>query len=308
VKRLLLSLAVLAALAPAAPAAGIDWGGQVVAAVNNLVTARGDILVHDGLWLLTVIGVAKLLLLIAPALLRRLDMFHHLHFNFSEIFILLFQIALCSVALHHYSVPFPGSSLSLHQIPTSIARNLVTEFDTAQLDTMNNYIQTTLTNVAKPGPLAILDCLIYVTIIGLMGLVSAGLFLITSFGFAGIGLFTVIGPLFIPLALTKYFYAWFWNWLQALVAFSMYRVMATVLGWVWSQVYIYFFVNGIGSDYSIGHWIVLLPVVIMLTVAFLFTMISIPKITASLFSGAGAIGQDFANSGMNVVRAAAAGL
>jgi hypothetical protein len=49
-------------------------------------------------------------------------------------------------------------------------------------------------------------------------------------------------------------------------------------------------------------------VVIMLTVAFLFTMISIPKITASLFSGAGAIGQDFANSGMNVVRAAAAGL
>jgi hypothetical protein len=306
VKRLLLCAAVLAALAPSAPAAGIDWGGQIVTAVNTLVTSKGDILVHDGLWLLTVIGVAKLLLLIIPALLRRMDMFHHMHFNFSEIFILLFQIALCSVALHHYSTPFPGTSLSLHQIPTAVAQSLVTEFDTATMDTMNNYIQTTLADLSKPSPLALLDCIVYITIVGMMGLVAAGLFLITSFGFAGIGLFVVIGPLFIPLALTKHFYSWFWNWLQGLVAFSAYRVMSTVLGWVWSQVYIYFFVNGVGSDYSIGHWIVLLPVVLMLTVAFLFTMFSIPKITAMLFSGAGSIGQDFVSSGMTVVRAAAA--
>jgi hypothetical protein len=307
-KRFLLLAMVVGALALPAPAAGIDWAGQIVNSVNTLVTSNGGILVHDGLWLLTVIGVAKLLLLIIPALLRKLDMFHHMHFNFSEILILLFQISLCSIAIHHWVVPLAGG-LSLHQIPTTIAQSLVTEFDTAQMAQLNTYVQNTLANLVKPAsPLAFLDIAIYIMILGWMSLISLGMFLVTGFGFVGIGLFTVIGPLFIPLALTKHFYSWFWNWLQTLVAFSMYRVMATVVGWVWSQVYIYFFVNGVGSDYSIAHWIVLLPVVAMLTVTFLFSMLSIPVLTAILFSGAGSIGQNYVNAGMSIVRTAAAAI
>jgi type IV secretion system protein VirB6 len=196
--------------------------------------------------------------------------------------------------------------MSLHQVPTILAHNLVTEFDTATINSFAAYIADTVKHLDKPNPIQLLDIFVYLGILLDMGTLAACMFVITSFGFVGTGLMTVLGPLFIPLALTKRFYSWFWNWLQALVAFAMYRVMATVVGWVWANVYIYFFVHGVGTDYSIANWIALLPIVLMLTVAFLYTMFKIPAITASLLNSAGAIGQGYIDAGTRLLRAAIA--
>ena len=64
----------------------------------------------------------------------------------------------------------------------------------------------------------------------------------------------------------------------------------------------------VGSDYSIANWIALLPVVLMLTIAFLYSMFKIPALTAALFSGAGSIGQSYISAAAGALRAAAAGL
>jgi hypothetical protein len=47
----------------------------------------------------------------------------------------------------------------------------------------------------------------------------------------------------------------------------------------------------VGSDYSIAHWIVLLPVVVLLVGLFVFALVMVPLLCASIFNGAGAIGQ-----------------
>ena len=288
---------------------GIDWLGRLVDRVNTLITANGGILVHYGLVLLAWIAIFKLLLL--PMLLRRLELLGHsgwhISIHFSEVFILLFQVALCSVALNHWMTPFAGG-LSLHQVPTAFAKSLTTEFDNATVDQFIGYVSSTVTNLEQPGPLQMLDIFIYLGVLIDMGILSAVMFVIASFGFIGVGLYTVLGPLFIPLALTKHFYSWFWNWLQGLFAFAMYRVMAAVIGWVWANLYIYFFVHGVGDDSSIANWLALLPIVVMLTVAFVYSMFQIPRLTSALFSGAGSIGQSYILVMGGGIRAALAAL
>lgn len=287
---------------------GVDWGSQIVDQVNQLITANGGVLVHSGLVLLAWIGLFKLFLMIIPMILRRLDLFHgnwHTTVHFSEILILLFQIAMTAFALNHWMNPLPGG-LSLHQIPTAFAKDIVQTFNRAQVDQFVTYVSTTVKNLQQPNPLHILDVLVYLWILLQMGMIAAAMFVISSFGFVGVGLYTVLGPLFIPLALTRHFYGWFWNWLQGLFAFAMYRVMAAAIGWVWSGVLTNFFVHGVGSDYSIGNWIALLPVVFMLLAGFAYSMFKIPAMTASLFSGAGAIGQSYVSAMGGAIRAAAA--
>lgn len=290
---------------------GIDWLGLLVDQVNDLITANGGVLVHYGLVLLTWIALFKLLMLVIPMLLRRLDLLGHsgwhISIHFSEIFILLFQVALCSVALNHWMTPLVGG-LSLHQVPTAFAKSLTTEFNSAIFNQFIGYVTNTVTGLEQPGPVQLLDVFIYLGVLVDMGILSAVMFVIASFGFVGVGLYTVLGPLFIPLALTKHFYSWFWNWLQGLFSFAMYRVMATVIGWVWANVYIYFFVHGVGQDDSIANWIALLPMVVMLTVAFVYSMFQIPRLTSSLFSGAGSMGQSYLSALGSGIRAAMAGL
>lgn len=290
---------------------GINWLGLLVDQVNDLITSSGGVLVHYGLVLLAWIAILKLLMLVIPMLLRRLDLLGHsgwhISIHFSDIFVLLFQVAVCSVALNHWMTPFAGG-LSLHQVPTAFAKSLTTEFDNATFDQFIRYVSTTVTNLEQPGPLQMLDIFIYLGVLIDMGILSAVMFVIASFGFVGVGLYTVLGPLFIPLALTKHFYSWFWNWLQGLFAFSMYRVMAAVIGWVWANIYIYFFIHGVGQDYSIANWLALCPVVVMLTVAFVYSMFKIPALTSALFSGGGSIGQSYLSAVGGGIRAALAAL
>ena len=290
---------------------GVDWGGQLVDNVNTLITTDGGILVPYGLMLLTAIAVLKLLMMVAAMLIRRLNLLGHTGWHtsvhFGDVLIFLFQVALCSVALNHWMNPIAGG-LSLHQIPTALAKGIVTQFNTATIDQFLQYVTQAVTRTDQPNPLAVLDVLIYIWVLLQMGILAAAMFVISSFGFVGVGLYTVLGPLFMPLVLTKHFYGWFWNWLQGLFAFAMYRVMATVVGWVWANMFLGFFVHGVGGDYSIANWIALLPVVLMLTVAFVYCMFKIPALTVALFSGAGSIGQSYVSAVGGAVRAAVATL
>lgn len=290
---------------------GINWLGLLVDQVNDLITSSGGVLVHYGLVLLAWIALFKLLMLVIPMLLRRLDLLGHsgwhISIHFSDILILLFQVALCSVALNHWMTPFAGG-LSLHQVPTAFAKSLTTEFNNATFDEFIRYVSATVTNLEQPGPMQILDIFIYLGVLIDMGVLSAVMFVIASFGFVGVGLYTVLGPLFIPLALTKHFYSWFWRWLEGLFAFAMYRVMAAAIGWVWANLYIYFFVHGVGPDDSIANWLALCPVVVMLTVAFVYSMFKIPALTSALFSGGGSIGQSYVSALGSGLRAAVAAL
>lgn len=292
-------------------AAGIDWFAQIVDQVNNLITSGGGALVPISLQLLAFIAFGKLLLMVCHMLLRHaLDMSGgwHTSVHFSEVLILLFQCALATFALNHWMIALPGTALSLHQLPTAFAKDITGIFDATTMDNFNQYVADTVKNLKQPSPLQVLDVLVYLWVLIQMGMLELAMYVVNAFGFVGVGVMTVLGPLFIPLALTRQLYGWFWNWLQLLVAFSAYRVMATAIGWVWANVMINFFVHGVGTDYSLANWIALLPQVLMLEGAFLFSMFKIPSMTSQLFSGAGSIGQSYVSAIGGAMRAAAAAI
>lgn len=281
----------------------MDWGAQIVDQVNALVTAQGTVLVPLGLKLLAYICVFRLLVMVSHMLLRgALDGAGgwHTSIHFSEVLILLFQVALITLVLNNY--------FTLSDLPRVFAKDIVATFDRAAIDNFLGYVSGVVSKTPQPNPLQILDIAIYLIILAEMGVLSAAMFVITSFGVVGYGVYVVLGPLFIPLAMTRRFSGWFWNWMQALFAFAAYRVMAAAIGWVYANVFVYFFVHGIGTNYAIANWLALLPVVFMLSIAFVYSMFKIPSLTAQLFSGAGGIGQQYVSAVGGAIRAAAAAL
>jgi type IV secretion system protein VirB6 len=122
------------------------------------------------------------------------------------------------------------------------------------------------------------------------------MFAVNAFGFAAYGLFTLFGPLLIPLYLTRNFHSKFWGWVDNLIVFAMYRAVSAALTFVWLNVLVSFFDNTVNGDYSIGHWLALVPTLLMLTVSFAWAMFKIPALTSMLFGGAGAGAQGATDS------------
>ncbi|HEY7306353.1 MAG TPA: hypothetical protein VH601_19670 [Bryobacteraceae bacterium] len=177
---------------------GIDWGSQIVDQVNALITANGGVLVHDGLLLLAWIAVFKLLLMVIPMLLRRLDLFYgnwHTTVHFSEISLLLFQIALAAFALNHWMAPLAGG-LRLHQVPAALAKGLNEHLRYGH-DRSACRLHPGYRDEAEPAESVAgsghRDLSLHHILIEI-GVLAAAMFVISSFGFIGVGLYTVLGP------------------------------------------------------------------------------------------------------------------
>lgn len=178
----------------------MDWGSQIVDQVNALVTAQGTVLVPVGLKLLAYICLFRLLLMVSHMLLRHaLDGAGgwHTSIHFSDIVILLFQVAICTLVLNNWG--------SLHTLPTDFAGSIVHVFDKASIDNFLGYLSGITQKLEQPNPLAILDVAIYIAILAEMGVLSGVMFVISSFGFIGWGVMVVLGPLAIPLSITRRF-------------------------------------------------------------------------------------------------------
>jgi hypothetical protein len=219
---------------------------------------------------------------------------------------LLFQIALAAFALNHWMAPLAGG-LRLHQVPAALAKGLnehprYGDRSACRLHPGYRDEAEPAESVAGSGHR---DLSLHPDRDGRSGGGDVRDQLLRLHRCRAVH---GSRPLFIPLALTKHFYSWFWRWLEGLFAFSMYRVMAAAIGWVWSNLFLYFFVHGVGTDYSLANWLALLPVVFMLAVGFVYSMFKIPALTAALFSGAGSIGQSYISAVSSGVRAAIAAL
>ena len=294
---------------PAPAASGYDWGYLIVSQTNALVTAKGGILVNDGLAILAFIGGGLVLWEVIKWGMGRLGFWHYTHWPFGEIVMLFVKMGFLAYLLEHYIVPFNGLSTSFHQFPMVVSQHIVNQLDQSAITSFMAYVQSATTLVDPPkNPLAIIDNMMYLQILVIMGFVSAVMFLVTASGYVLTGVFTVIGPYFIPLWMFRGGHAntWAWNWFSGLIAFAFYRVISTAIGFVLGNMWIYFFVHGVGQDYSIANWIVLLPIVYVLTLFSVALMFMVPLITAALFSGAGAIGQSAASVVGNAVRTAVA--
>lgn len=300
--RIRLILATIALTATALPlhaaglGAGYDWGAAAVNAVNALINLEGGVYVTHGIQLVALAAMARLLWGLLWNLVAQLDMLQSMHHHrigledFAKILGLAF---FCSLGLNQWM-----GGANFHAWPMNIAGGLASELDQGQINQFQQYVSGVAINTQHPNPLALLDVAVYISVLMIMGVLSFVTFILTAFGFVGEAIFVVITPLFFWATFFKTTFSWFWNCVQAMFAFAFYRVMSSVVLWLLANLMVQFFVKGMGCavnggggcDYSIGNWLSMLVPVLTFTGMFVFALLLIPLLCASVFNGAGAIG------------------
>lgn len=308
-KRVFVLTLLLCLLLPAvslAASPGIDWLGQVTAAVDNLTTTHGDILMDFAVTELNFIAMMGLIAMVVRWNLAHMVIgYRPVNFTIGDLFIFFFQLFFCSLMLHYYFTPFPGTSLSVHNLFAGIAQGISATLDQGILDDFTQRISNIVDSTTRPSGLDVVGIIVYFLVMIDMALIDLAMFAIDSFGWICYGLFSLFGPLAIPLYMTKHFNSKFFGWLDGLIVFSFYRAVSAGFTYIWINVLIGFVDNTVAGDYSIGHWIAILGTLIMLTGAFAYGIFKIPTITSMLFGGVGMAAAGFSETILGVVSTAA---
>jgi type IV secretion system protein VirB6 len=300
---LLLPFLALAQVPGPAPNAGVDWIYTVTNAVDDMVTSSGGILTPMGLYELSFFGFMGLMMIVIRWQAQAMNMHFHMHLNIGEVYLFLLKLLACSLIMNYYANPLPGSSISLHQIPSYLSLQIMRSIDNSLIQDVTDQVSLVISKTERPSALNVNAAGVYLSLLALMAVLSIAVFLINAFSFAGLGAMTVFGPIMIPFLMTRRLEQWFWGWLNLLVSFSMYRAVGAAFICVFAKLFFAFFHHTVNGDYSIGAWMALLPTLAMLTVTFLYSMLKVPSITSSMFGGAGAIGQSWSNDVQRVITA-----
>ena len=270
---------------PAAAAPGVNWLQKVTDQVTALTTAYSGQLVDLASRELAFIALIALVTMVCRwQLMHMVIGFHPVNFTMGHFFEFLIKLLFCAAMLHYYNSPLPGG-LNLHQIPQAVGSAISNNLDAAVYDDLSNRISSAIDGTTQPSGLDLNGILIYFSVLLLMSLLDLAMFAINAFGFVGYAMFALFGPLFVPLLLTRNFAGKFWMWLDGLIMFGMYQAVAQGITFIWLHVLIGFFDNSIAGDYSIGNWLAVFTALLMLSIAFFWSMFKVPMLTNMLFGG-----------------------
>lgn len=229
---------------------------------------------------------------------------HHPEFDFPAVihFFALFLIA--EALLRYYNAPLPWTSSNFHQLFPDTARQLAATIDLSSLNTLIAQINGIVTGTERPGITDPLMLLIYGTILFDMILIEGILFAVTILGFVAIGIGSVLGPIFIPWLIVPRLSWLFWNWVQFMLQYSFYRVVASALTYVWTTVLVNFLSSTVHGNYSLAHFFLLIVPLGMLNIGMFYSVFKITSFVSDLFKGTAAAGSGLVGGVATFIRGA----
>lgn len=280
-----------------------DYISPITLAINNLVTSNGGMFLSTGTQLLSAIGIIMLVLKglqWATASASR----HHGEFDFPGLvhFFALFLVA--EALLRYYSVPLPWTGVSVHQLFPDTGRQLAATIDISTLNQLLQSIQNLVSGEERPSISDPVMIIIYYGILADMILVEGVLFALNILAFVMVGIGSVLGPLFIPWLMVQRLSWLFWNWVQFMLQYSFFQVIAAALTNVWATVLMKFWTSAIHGDYSLAHLAVLILPLGLLNIGFIVCIWKAGSITSDLFKGTASAGGNLAGSVAGAVRGA----
>jgi hypothetical protein len=187
--------------------------------------------------------------------------------------------------LRYYNSPMPLVGYSFHQIFTEEARWMAAQIDITVLDRFLNEIQQIWGTMEKPHVWDIPAILIYIGIGLDMAMIECGLFAITVFSFWAIGVGLILGPFFIVAYLFRGTSHFFWASVNYMIKYSLYRVVASALVAVFTNVILNFIDNTVHGDYSLGHWWAIAISWTVVVFAGLFACLKVSQLVNDLTTG-----------------------
>ena len=290
-------------------AAAVDWLSQVTDQINALVTVHGDELVHVGQIELAFFGLITLVSMVVRWQTAHMVIgFRPVNYTIGDLFTFLLQLVICSIMLTYYNSPIPGTTLSVHQLLPEFAKNVANVIDESLLDGLLDRVREAISGTSPAGPFDFSGTLVYFGTLLLLAVMDLIMFAVNSFGFIALGLFVFFGPLIIPLFITRAFRARFWTWVDGMIVFSMFRAVAAAISFIFLNVLVGFFDGMVRGDYSLGHWLALLPALALLVAGFAWAMFKTPALTGMLFGGVASYAQQFTDTALAAAGKAASAL
>jgi hypothetical protein len=266
----------------------VDYLSTVTKSIDALVTSGAPVFITAGNQLLTALAIIMLVIYglkwgAASA------SGHHANFDVPGAihFLALFLIA--EAMMRYYDVPLPWTSSSVRTILPDTGRQFAAAIDITILNTFNDHIKTALASIEKPG-LDMLMVPVYLSTLGFMACMQGILFAVTILGFIAVGIGSMLGPLFIPWLMVPRLSWLFWNWVTFMLEYSFYRIIASAIIYIWSNVIVTFIDQSVHGDYSLGHFTLLLAPLLMLSIGMLYTVFRITSFVHDLFKGASSAG------------------
>jgi hypothetical protein len=277
----------------------LTWGTK---AIDDLVTSHMDLFVTDGFRLANVLAV--LILTIKGVRWMFHGVSHwHAHFDLAQLIEFLGKLAAVLIMLHYYNSPLPGVNFSFHQIFSQTARHIAGTIDLTILNDFLKQCADLTRNLQRPSAMNVIGIIEYFQVLFNMAVVEGILFVINIFGFVALGIGSLLGPLFIPLILVPSFSNLFWRWLNSMMVYSFYQVVANAMVYVWCHVIVQFFTSAVNGDYSLGNLFYLFVPFIMLNLAFAWSLFKVPSLAAEYFGGIGAVGASLGSTVSGAIRA-----
>jgi hypothetical protein len=178
--------------------------------------------------------------------------------------------------LRYYSAPLPLIGYNFHQIFTEEGKWMAAQIDIHVLNLFLTQIQQLWGGMEKPQVYNIPATMIYIWIGGQMALIECALFVITALSFWAVGIGIILGPFFIVSYMFRATQHFFWAWVNFMIKYSLYRVVASAIVAIFSNVILNFITNTVHGDYSLGHW---------WAIAISFTVICVAGVVACLKVG-----------------------
>lgn len=218
----------------------------------------------------------------------------------------VFQLAGATIMLHFWANPLPWGGSSLGQLIPDQMNQLSAFIDTSAVSEAQAAFSTAYANLETPvGTMipSLSDALVWGVTVSNMWLSQALMFGINIVGYLAVGLGVFLGPLFIPWMMWPK-----WSFLTTsifvyLLEFSLWRLVATALTYVFAKAWVLFFSNAVRGDYSILHFSVLLTGMLMLGVGQIWCFFSIPRLVTDMVKGGATAGSNLAGGIALAVRA-----
>jgi hypothetical protein len=187
--------------------------------------------------------------------------------------------------LRYYNTPLPLIGYNFHQLFTEEAKWMAAQIDIAVLNRFLQQIQTMWGRMEHPHVWDVPATLMYVWIGLDMAIIECALFIIMAYSFWAIGIGIILGPFFIVAYLFRATSHFFWAWVNYMIKYSLYRVVASATVAVFANVILNFITTTVHGDYSIGHWWAIALSWTTVIVASLFVCLKVGSLVNDLTSG-----------------------
>jgi hypothetical protein len=198
------------------------------------------------------------------------------------------RLLIATFLLTHYNTPLPWVGTSFSGLLPDTAATLASQVDqSATANVIKSFHQIEAATVPSM-PWHAVEFLSYVELLGATLCMRGLLFLLGTSGLIAVGIGVAVGPLSIPFFIIPRLSFLFWDWVSFMIASSMFQVVASVLGVLWSNILLIAMDHFFHGNYTVVDAVELVPPFACLVFGMLFTCLGIGAITAALYGRAAA--------------------